>query len=37
MLGAVKTHVDRRESPAAPAILALVGLFVALGRSGVTG
>lgn len=35
MAGAVKTHVDRKESPAAPAILALLGVFVALGRSGV--
>lgn len=35
MAGAVKTHVDRKESAAAPAILALFGIFVALGRFGV--
>lgn len=35
MAGAVKTHVDLKESPAAPAILALPGVFVALGRRGV--
>ncbi|MFO0655039.1 MAG: DoxX family protein [Polyangia bacterium] len=35
MLGAVKTHVDLKESPAAPAILALLGVFVALGRFGI--
>lgn len=35
MAGAVKTHVDLKESPAAPAILALLGVFVALGRFGV--
>ena len=35
MGGAIKTHVERKESPAAPAILALLGVFVALGRSGV--
>ena len=35
MAGAVKTHVDRKESPALPAILALLGVFVALGRFGV--
>lgn len=34
MAGAAKTHVDRKESPAAPAILALLGVFVALGRFG---
>ena len=35
MAGAVKTHMDRKEPPAAPAILALLGVFVALGRFGV--
>lgn len=35
MAGAVKTHVDLKESPAVPAILALLGIFVVLGRSGV--
>lgn len=35
MAGAVKTHLERKESPAAPAILALLGIFVALGRFGV--
>lgn len=35
MAGAVKTHVDLQESPAAPAILALLGVFVALGRFGI--
>lgn len=35
MGGAVKTHLDRKESPAPPAIVALLGVFVALGRFGV--
>lgn len=35
MAGAVRTHVGRNESPAAPAVLALLGGFVALGRFGV--
>lgn len=35
MLGAAKTHLDLEESPAAPAILAVSGVFVALGRFGV--
>lgn len=35
MGGAVKTHIDLKESPIAPAILAGLGLFVALGRFGV--
>lgn len=35
MLGAVKTHLDLKEPVAAPALLALVGAFVALGRFGV--
>lgn len=35
MLGAVKTHVDLKEPAAPPAILALLGVFVALGRFGV--
>ncbi len=35
MSGAVKTHLDLKESPAAPGTLALLGLFVALGRFGV--
>lgn len=34
MLGAVKTHVDLRESVAAPAFLAVLGVFVAVGRFG---
>ena len=35
MAGAVKTHLDLNESPAPPAVLAVIGLFVALGRFGV--
>ena len=35
MIGAVKTHVDLKEPAAAPAILALLGVFIALGRFGV--
>lgn len=35
MLGAVKTHVDLQEPVVAPAILALLGAFVALGRFGI--
>ncbi len=35
MIGAVKTHVDLEEPAAPPAILALLGVFVALGRFGV--
>lgn len=35
MLGAVKIHLDLEESPVAPALLALLGVFIALGRSGV--
>jgi uncharacterized membrane protein len=35
MLGAVKTHVDLHEPIVAPAILALLGVFVALARFGV--
>ncbi len=35
MLGAVKTHLDLEEPVAAPGVLALLGLFVALGRFGV--
>lgn len=35
MLGAVKTHVDHEEPVVAPGILALLGVFVALGRFGV--
>lgn len=35
MAGAVKTHVDLKASLAAPAILALLGVFVALGRFGI--
>lgn len=34
MLGAVKTHRDRAEPVAAPGLLAMLGLFVALGRFG---
>ena len=35
MIGAVKTHVDLKEPAAPPAVLALLGVFVALGRFGV--
>jgi hypothetical protein len=35
MIGAVKTHLDLKEPAAPPAILGLLGLFVALGRFGV--
>jgi len=35
MIGAVKTHLELGEPPVAPAILALLGVFVALGRFGV--
>jgi hypothetical protein len=35
MIGAVKTHIDLKEPVVAPVILALLGVFVALGRSGV--
>lgn len=35
MIGAVKTHMDFKEPVVAPAILALLGVFVALGRFGV--
>lgn len=35
MVGAVKTHIDLKEPVVAPCILALVGVFVALGRFGV--
>lgn len=35
MLGAVKTHLDFKEPAAAPGILALLGVFIALGRFGV--
>lgn len=34
MIGAVKTHRDRKEPVVAPALLALLCLFVALGRLG---
>ena len=34
MLGAVKTHLDLSEPVVAPAVLAALGLFVALGRFG---
>lgn len=34
MLGAVKTHLDLNESPAPAAIMALLGVFVAIGRLG---
>ena len=37
MLGAVKTHLEHEESPAPPAIVALLGVFVALGRFGLVG
>jgi hypothetical protein len=32
MIGAVKTHIDLKEPAVAPAILALLGVFVAVGR-----
>ena len=35
MIGAVKTHLDLDEPAAPPAILALLGVFVALGRFGI--
>jgi hypothetical protein len=35
MIGAVKTHLDFKEPAAAPGILALLGVFIALGRFGV--
>jgi DoxX-like family len=35
MIGAVKTHIDFKEPAVAPGILALLGVFVALGRFGV--
>lgn len=35
MIGAVKTHLDHAEPIAAPAVLALLGALVAVGRSGV--
>jgi hypothetical protein len=35
MIGAVKTHLDLKEPAVAPGILALLGVFVALGRLGV--
>ena len=35
MIGAVKTHVELKEPVMAPGILALLGVFVALGRFGV--
>jgi hypothetical protein len=34
MGGAVKTHIDRKEPPVPPAVLAALALFIALGRSG---
>jgi hypothetical protein len=35
MAGAVKTHLDLKEPPITPAVLALLCLFVALGRFGI--
>ena len=35
MIGAVKTHIDLKEPVVAPAILALLGVFIALGRWGI--
>ncbi len=35
MGGAVKTHLDQKESPAPPVILGALCLFVALGRFGI--
>ena len=35
MIGAVKTHLDFKEPAVPPGILALLGIFVALGRFGV--
>ncbi len=37
MLGAVKTHVDLAEPIAVPAVLAVLALLIALGRSGLVG
>ena len=37
MLGAVKTHLDLKEPAAPPAILALLCVFVAIGRFGLLG
>ena len=37
MLGAVKTHLDRKEPFAAPAVLSVLTLVIALGRFGVFG
>ncbi|MEZ4376306.1 MAG: DoxX family protein [Polyangiaceae bacterium] len=34
MIGAVKTHLDLKEPALAPGLLALLALFVALGRAG---
>ena len=35
MIGAVKTHLDFKEPVVAPGILALLGVFIALGRFGI--
>ena len=35
MIGAVKTHADFKEPVVVPAVLALLGVFVALGRLGI--
>jgi hypothetical protein len=35
MIGAVKTHLDLKEPWVAPAVLAVLGVFVALGRFGI--
>jgi putative exporter of polyketide antibiotics len=37
MLGAVKTHADRKEPVVAPVLLAALAVIIALGRSGVLG
>jgi hypothetical protein len=37
MLGAIKTHADRKEPLVAPAVLAVLAVVVALGRFGVFG
>lgn len=35
MTGAVKTHLDLKESPVPPAILGLLCVYIAVGRFGV--
>src|SRR4051812_19606802 len=35
MAGAVKTHIDLKETPAPPAVLGVLCIVVAIGRSGI--